>query len=368
VASARNLGLDVVRSLAILLVLVAHYSLFIGRWTGITPPPRLLAVGGIGVEMFFVLSGFLIGRLLLEIAGSQPTFRQLLIFLTRRWMRTLPLYYLWLLVLLLAMPPAGFLTHAAEYATLSQNLFWPMPADNWFGVSWSLTIEEWFYVLFGSLAVASAAVLRSRNAVWVAIAVFLAVPPILRWMVPDGVDMGTGLRGVVVYRLDAIAWGVVVADLTARNSVLVRHKLPLLCAGLALIAALWGNVINLPPHLFRTFLYDLMPIGFALCLPAAALLRNAGRWFAAVARTLSAQSYALYLMHLSVLQALDIRFYSRHLFGLPLALALAVALPFGLAWLSYRFFESPILALRPRQDFRRAVASDPIPVALSTGG
>ena len=53
--SARNLGLDVLRALAILLVLVAHYSASISHWTGLTPPPHLLSLGGLGVEKFFVL-------------------------------------------------------------------------------------------------------------------------------------------------------------------------------------------------------------------------------------------------------------------------------------------------------------------------
>jgi peptidoglycan/LPS O-acetylase OafA/YrhL len=359
VSSTRNLGLDVARSLAILLVLLSHYGVFICRWIGIAVPPRLAGIGGFGVELFFALSGFLIGRLLLEIAGTRPTFRQLVIFMARRWMRTLPLYYLWLLVLLLYMHPAGRLAHAATYATMSQNLFWPMPDDNWFAVSWSLTIEEWFYLLFGGFSVASAALLRSRNAIWVPIFIFLVVPPALRWLAPDSFDLSRELRAIVVYRLDAIAWGVVIADLTLRDSVLVRHKRILFCVGLALTTGLWGNVITLPPHWFRTFLFDLLPLGFALCLPAAALLHTAWRWFAALARTLSAHSYALYLMHFSIFQALDLRF---HVIGLPLTLALALILPFTLAWMSYRFFESPILALRPRQDLRPSAIREAVPV------
>ena len=49
------------------------------------------------------------------------------------------------------------LYYAVLYGTLTQDLLaWPMPEDNWFGVSWSLTIEEWFYLLFSAIFLLSA--------------------------------------------------------------------------------------------------------------------------------------------------------------------------------------------------------------------
>ncbi len=367
-SSRRNLGLDVVRSIAILLVLVAHYSYFLKAWHVVPVSDFVLSVGGLGVELFFALSGFLIGRLLLDIAATEPTGRQLLTFLGRRWMRTLPLYYGWLLVLLIVMPPrSATLSRLAEYGPLTQNLAWPMPSDNFLPVSWSLTIEEWFYLLFGACAIASAALLRRRNAVWVAIVAFLVVPAALRWMAPQAVDVDGSIRQVVIYRLDAIVWGVIMADLTARLDLRPIYRLLMLGAGLAIIVSLWGGLDSLPPHVSQTFQSDLVGIGFALCLPAAELLRHAWRWFAAIARTLSTQSYALYLIHLSVLQALQIGFDQRHFLSLPVALGIALTLPFALSWLSFRFFESPILARRPPQRLRAGVVAEPVPAAVATG-
>lgn len=362
----RNLGLDVVRALAILLVLIAHYATVIGRWTGIEPPELVLDAGGMGVELFFALSGLLIGRLLIDVAGSEPSARQLLIFLVRRWMRTLPLYYGWLLALCLVIPPrSDFLAHLVQYSTLSQNLAWPMPADSWFGVSWSLTIEEWFYLLFGALSVGAAALIRSRNAVWIAIAAFLVVPPLLRWSLSEPADLDASVGHVVLYRLDAIVWGVVIAELTARKRLPAAGALAMLAAGLALLVALWGGFLDLSPGATRTFWFDLTSIAFALCLPGAQLLRSAWRWFAAVARALSRQSYALYLTHLSILGALDLGYRTRHWFGLPPALTLAVALPFALSWASYRYFERPILARRPPQRARATLAAEPVPQVVA---
>lgn len=63
----------------------------------------------------------------------------MVLFLARRVMRRLPAYLFFLLLFLALMPPAQPLFHLVQYATLTQNLFWPMP-DGWFEVSCSLTI------------------------------------------------------------------------------------------------------------------------------------------------------------------------------------------------------------------------------------
>src|SRR5581483_9226415 len=157
-------------------------------------------------------------------------------------------------------------------------------------------------------------------------AAFLTVPALLRWMAGDVADIDGDIRQVVLYRLDAIVWGVIAADLLARKSIPALPRLVMLVAGLVLIAALWGGLIHLPRVWDRTFATDLVGIAFALCLPAAELLRHAWRWFAALARMLSSQSYALYLMHLSILQALDIAV-TRHRLELAPAAALALTLP-----------------------------------------
>jgi peptidoglycan/LPS O-acetylase OafA/YrhL len=93
----RAFGLDLARAAAILLVLVAHSSHLWGPYfqsMGIDVARTSLLAGVEGVELFFCLSGFLIGGLLLEIDSRGGSASAVKIFLIRRWMRTLPLYYL----------------------------------------------------------------------------------------------------------------------------------------------------------------------------------------------------------------------------------------------------------------------------------
>ena len=68
----RNLGLDLVRSLAIVLVLLTHWGGAIAWSLGWTWPTSLIVAGFFGVELFFALSGFLIGQLLLELVERDP--------------------------------------------------------------------------------------------------------------------------------------------------------------------------------------------------------------------------------------------------------------------------------------------------------
>jgi len=136
-------GLDLLRAAAIISVVLTHYQL-----ERPTPFP-FLRYGWVGVDLFFVLSGYLIGGQLLSLQlkrGSIP-FRT---FYLRRFMRTLPSYYvaLALYVMIPALNPVlgvkPNLVVLAYYLTFTQNLALMMP---YFQISWSLCIEEHFYLL-----------------------------------------------------------------------------------------------------------------------------------------------------------------------------------------------------------------------------
>jgi len=136
--SKRLLGLDLLRAAAIVMVLLAHYPKP-GHGIG----ARILNFGWTGVDLFFVLSGYLIGvQLLQPIAACQPV--ELGRFYLRRFLRTLPPYF--------AVLPLYFLAANAwnwKYVFFVQNF--RMPAT--FTPSWSLCVEEQFYLLFPVAAV-----------------------------------------------------------------------------------------------------------------------------------------------------------------------------------------------------------------------
>ena len=138
--SRRNFGLDIVRSTAILLVLASHSLFFLFPFYGRQLVEVFGVFGSYGVEIFFVLSGFLIGQLVIKEVLSPPGLRGLGHFWVRRWFRTLPPYYLVLAIRTLTGHPFHW-----RFLVFLQNFDAKVLSS--FPVSWSLSIEEWFYLL-----------------------------------------------------------------------------------------------------------------------------------------------------------------------------------------------------------------------------
>ncbi|MCA8951561.1 MAG: acyltransferase [Planctomycetes bacterium] len=136
-------ALDGLRAIAVLLVLWSHV---LPQMPGYPPwlvqLRALLGPGELGVEIFFVLSGFLITRILLaEKAAARPVRW----FLLRRMLRIFPIYYLLLLVILFVQPGPTLLWCALY---LSNFWFLVQTEANWLPHTWSLCIEEHFYLLW----------------------------------------------------------------------------------------------------------------------------------------------------------------------------------------------------------------------------
>ena len=350
-------GLDLMRAAAVLLVLASHWSGHLGPWFGVPVPRALAFAGDAGVDLFFALSGFLIGRILIGLVDPRPTWRGLGVFLARRAIRTLPLYFLWLALLLSVFPPtreAG--ATALRLATMTQNLLGPMPPDYYFAVAWSLAVEEWFYLLFGAALVLAARRIGGPPALAWCLAAFLLVPLALRlWC--------GGRPEMVVFRLDEIACGVLMARLSLRGGAPFRHPRISLALGLGLmgVAACAPAPVAGEWTWWAALLPNAVVAGGALCLPAALRLERAPAWFERPVRWLATRSYALYLIHLTILVDLvETGLWEPGLWPAPLCALLAVGLPFPLAELSYRFVETPLLRLRPRQG--SAPVSRPAPL------
>ena len=338
-ARDRSAGLDVMRAAAVLIVMGFHWSGPFLSWIGL-PYPRILSFAGIfGVDLFFALSGFLIGQILLTQASAEPSGRNLGVFLIRRWMRTLPLYFAVIAALLWLAPPGdppGPIL--LRFATLSQNLIGPMVGDGWFAVTWTLTIEEWFYVLFGIAAFRSFRTLHSTWAIWPPVAVFATIPLALR--------LFTGRVPQVWLMLDQIAYGVAMAQLFRTQGWPFRHPRASSALGVALLVAACLSVFILSVQVYDALVWSLTILGCALLLPAALKLRTLPRPTQRLVSAISAQSYALYLFHLPLMDAAS-SMWLAHRWPVWACVLFTVITPFPLAYLSFRFFESPILAFRP---------------------
>lgn len=140
----RFYGLDLIRSLAIMMVLFLHLCEVVPTMP--TFIRELSSVGWAGVDIFFVLSGYLIGGQIYKERTSLSIYLKLRNFWVKRWFRTFPLYFFVLLIYVYIKPIAGFEFKGDvwKYIFFIQN--YSSPKD--FVQSWSLCVEEQFYIIF----------------------------------------------------------------------------------------------------------------------------------------------------------------------------------------------------------------------------
>ena len=152
----RSAALDFLRGAAAFAVAIPHYL------TANAPfQPFAEAFAIAGVEVFFVLSGFVLAPQIVDWVVAKP-WRNLGVFLVRRWMRTIPPYVVALIVIAVLtgnLMTADFL----RYLFYVENLFSSANHVDFYPVAWSLAIEEWFYLLFAPALFLVARLLRKTR-------------------------------------------------------------------------------------------------------------------------------------------------------------------------------------------------------------
>jgi peptidoglycan/LPS O-acetylase OafA/YrhL len=329
-------ALDALRGAAALSVAIPHYFLFQGLKS-----PVLEFISIMAVEVFFVLSGFVLARQLIQCVNSR-LWRDVITFYMRRWMRTLP-PFLVVLILLAAATGQLFGTEFWKYALFIRNFVVISSNNDFFMPAWSLAVEEWFYVLFPlfliTLRRCGLSILISA---FVFIGLLLAAKVAYLLIAPD---LFTVARRIVVVRLDAIAFGFVLAVvapalMARRESALIA--LLVLCAT-SLAACVWAT----REHYVFVFLY--VAPAFAVTVIGLTFLNEravAGNRMIAKAASFGANtSYMIYLVH----TLLIIRLASlRNLIEPSLHFAIYVALLFSICAIFFVTIEASILRARPR--------------------
>lgn len=354
VEGQRIFGLDVMRAAAIMLVVAVHAGVLLNaHW------PHNAVLSGIdGVDVFFVLSGYLIGRILLRLQKDDSISwpQRLKHFWLRRWLRTLPNYYLFLLLnialLYWGLAPGLLNENALAYFAFAQNL--TVPLDLFFWESWSLAVEEWFYFLFPLLLALLSLLIRGPHprAFLIAVTLFLLLP--LAWRIPVSQGIHNApmadlfVRKMVFTRLDTIGFGLLGAW--------VQHMWPLAWKRWRLVAAVLGAItLVLCVELYAgselpwlmTGQPTLLAIGLALFLPLLSTWKSTPSWGALVV-FISKVSYAWYLVHMPFRYLWEGLLVDR---SAPVTLLLYLAfwlIGLLISAVVYRFWEKPWLELRER--------------------
>jgi peptidoglycan/LPS O-acetylase OafA/YrhL len=346
--SQRNLGLDLARSIAILLVFSNHLitnvlNINIGPWW---------YLAYLGVDIFFGLSGFLIGGVLIRVADGSNGFltpSNTFTFLTRRWLRTSPLY---LVLLGLNFFACRFLLKNV-YSFDWHFLLWLQnfrhSPSNFFGESWSLCVEEWFYFTFSISLCLFTFLSRNwkltfRRKLIAFTAVYILIFTVVRIAY---CDFNRSEFKIVVFRLDSIAYGVLIAALT-QNAIFKRftHAIGLIGGCLLLSAAILFLLQSRFPFVF-IFYYNFAGLGIACCIwYLKSNFSGVNRFLKKIFVLCSKVSYSIYLVNLLVIYLLLSLFHgSTNAIVLTLLALGSVVL---VSYFTYRFIELPFLALRER--------------------
>jgi peptidoglycan/LPS O-acetylase OafA/YrhL len=361
----RVFGLDILRSIAILSVLIGHGGFLLPiEWQRFN---QIFALDGVGI--FFVLSGYLIGTIFIQKTFHLPlSIHALMQFLIRRWFRTLPNYYfvLILLVVLNVIYNPNFTLFSVHRFFLFTQNFW-RPHSTWFfPESWSLAVEEWFYLLFPLITwcLAHFCGLNRKNILIVVILIFIMVPMGVRWYrfevsgPTDLVSWDLDFRKQVITQLDSIMFGV----LGAYGSLFYPHLWKKYAKSLFIIGLMvfifdkyfFYHLIQPFGFWHSVFSFSFLSTAILFMLPFLQQFKRKPGILVNVVTTVSLISYSLYLIHLSLVQtwilpALPLSDYCFEEKWLPFVKYIVyITLSIGLAYLQFRFFEKPMTDLREK--------------------
>ena len=352
------------RTIAILMIMFGHCL-------SIYPPNQSLIYqvgvfsGFFGVEVFFVLSGFLVGRILYQLYVEDDfSIKKVLEFLKRRSFRILPNYYFVLILNIIISFIVGYaVADWWKYFFFLQNFSSTMLP--FFPESWPVSIGVFAFLLLLIALYLKTAIVKPSNKplffllVVLGLTLFFVFTKIYYAFTTSNTTLNQwnlALKALVIYRLDAFFIGVLAAWISLnRLPFWKKNRLPFAFLGVILFGFMFVGVgffqltIDRFPHFWNIFYLPLISLICLLFLSILSQWKSTTFTFLHKPITfISLISYSLYLLHYSVILQLlqfyfptdDLSVNQLHLYSLCYLL-----ITFLLATLLYKFFESPLRKL-----------------------
>ena len=365
ISAKRFFGLDFLRALSISLLLFSHSS-WIYNSSGILGKMQD-ASGFLGVELFIVLSGFLIGGILYkQFLHENYTLKDAGLFVTRRLMRVLPSYYFVILIITIIYFLFGFsVSEVWKYPLMIQNFSSPIPA--FFPESWSLPVKEmgYIFVVILLLVVSNTYIKASKQVLFLTVVIGLIAFTFLLKLYYDIHSANLQLRiwsftvrSVVIYRIDSVFIGVLFGYFYHNYKEFIMSKRKqFLAVGILLFLVLFLCIVVFKLRLTNaSWFWNILClplVSTAICLFIPFLLnwksppKAIGNGITFICNI----AYSIYLLHYSVVLFLLKYFIDTKDFGLwqlNLFAILYVSITVGLSYLFYTYFEKPINQFRAK--------------------
>jgi peptidoglycan/LPS O-acetylase OafA/YrhL len=364
----RVYGYDILRAFAILVVVFSHARSIVKPYIKIKEYEFFCFDG---VSVFFVLSGFLIGGILIKILNTTKfDIKELITFLIRRWFRTVPLYFLVLFVVIILSYLLGRSISFENflYFIFSQNIISGHP--DFFPEAWSLSVEEWFYLSISfSLFVLSSFLKDIRKVLLFLIFSIIIIVTVYRnyqaykYNCTDFSCWGSHVRNIVVTRLDSIMYGFFGAFVYFYyNDIWNKNKRILFIIGCVfmVVPQLWDYVVG--GMLFKNyFSFTLTSLGTLFLLPYLSSVKSGSGVVFKIVTLISLISYSMYLINYSLIYDIFFQLVSRFIpvfrdHGIFISwvkyfifwfMTIGVSIPL------FFFFEVPVMKLRNKVKFKK---------------
>jgi len=328
-------NLDLLRALAIILVIYFHTVQMVFNYT--IPDRALFNLGKYGVNVFFVLSGFLIAGIYFRKQDMSP-----IQFWLKRFLRIYPPYLIMLLISWLAVAYARNEKFDWGFLLMIQNFY---PTIPYFLVSWSLCIEEHFYLLF-TLFIFVLPKATNQLFLWIALCI---LPTFFRYFLSNPEFDGFGYYTTATYfQMDALAFGVLAAYLVYQKSWHIKTSatlisiLVIVLIGLSYLLSSHSNLITFS---FGTTVLNFIITSLLLQLYFAKPLwiskTNFVKWNARMA-------YSIYLVHPLCIHFCNLIYGKLNLKNMFLQYGFMIIAIYLASYLFHKLVEQPTIGLRDK--------------------
>jgi peptidoglycan/LPS O-acetylase OafA/YrhL len=359
-------ALDGLRGIAILAFFFYHYARGAGEHTSSTvvrAASTAFGFGWTGVDLFFVLSGFLITGILYDTLGDPGYFKK---FYVRRMLRIFPIYYLMIAIFLALTPVLKFHWRPAHlfflvYLGYPAALVWPylIGVSSMVAIThlWSLSVEEQFYIVWPWII----SKLRSPTRILRACVVIATSALVLRAVICASSPLGvTWAYAFLLCRMDTIATGAAIAILVRgplRENLQRWAPFIAISAAIAIIAiCIVRRSVDHDDLVVATIGFSIIAVMYGALLVLA--LRE-GTWLAgllslSILRMFGKYSYGLYLYHFPLTVVLGplkqhfVTWMHSYVIGATVHLGFNLVVNFLIAVASFHLIESPIMRLKER--------------------